>query len=410
MKKTNLWAAIALTMMALTSACSNNDDDELPFGADLALTRAEQQLVTESNDFAFDLFRLVQDERKSQVLSPVSIVHALGMLNNGAVGETQAQICRALGFGDAAVDSINLFCLKMLRRMPNLDRQTQVMIANTIYMNQGYEMLPEFVSKARLFYDATPETRDFHDGKTRDVINQWASDHTEGMIEEVLKEGEFDPDAVSCLLNAIYFKGSWTHQFRKDYTFRKEFNYAGETEELTYCDMMQQLRRFEYAETYDVQALQMPYGNGSFVMTILLPKMMKDKPLNRLPSVPTGDEWRLLNKQMISVEVDVKLPRFEINTDIDLIPIMQKLGMTKAFTPEADFQNFCNEPTFISLMKQSARIKVDEEGTEVAAVTTGGLTTTSIDWIDFTADHPFLYVISEQQTGTVLFIGQYTGY
>jgi serpin B len=89
---------------------------------------------------------------------------------------------------------------------------------------------------------------------------------------------------------------------------------------------------------------------------------------------------------------------------------MQKLGMTKAFTPEADFQNFCNEPTFISLMKQSARIKVDEEGTEVAAVTTGGLTTTSIDWIDFTADHPFLYVISEQQTGTVLFIGQYTGY
>lgn len=408
MKKTNLWAAIALTLMALTSACSNNDDGELPFGANLELTRAEQQLVTESNDFAFDLFRLVQDERKSQVLSPVSIVHALGMLNNGAVGETQAQICRALGFGDAAVDSINLFCLKMLRRMPNLDRQTQVMIANTIYMNQGYELLPEFVSKARLFYDAEPETRDFHDGKTRDVINQWGSDHTEGMIEEVLKEGEFDPDAVSCLLNAIYFKGSWTHQFRKDYTFRKEFNHAGETEELTYCDMMQQLRRFEYAETYDVQALQMPYGNGSFVMTILLPKMMKDKPLNRLPSVPTGDEWRLLNKQMISVEVDVKLPRFEINTDIDLIPIMQKLGMTKAFTPEADFQNFCNEPTFISLMKQSARIKVNEEGSE-AAVTTTGLQAMSVP-ILFQANHPFLYVISEQQTGTVLFIGQYTGY
>ena len=409
MKKTNLCVAIALTMMALTSACSNNDDDELPFGADMELTRAEQQLVTESNDFAFDLFRLVQDELRSQVLSPVSIVHALGMLNNGVVGETQNQICRALGFGDAAADSINLFCHKMLRRMPYQDCQTQVMIANTIYMNQGYELLPEFVSKARTFYDAEPETRDFHDGKTRDVINQWASDHTEGMIEEVLKEGEFNPDAVSCLLNAIYFNGTWTHQFRKEQTLRKEFNHAGGTEELTYCDMMQQLTKFEYAETYDVQALQMPYGNGSFAMTILLPKMVEGKPLNRLPNVPTGDEWRLLNKQMSLAKVDVKLPRFEINTDTDLIPIMQKLGMTKAFTLEADFQNFCNEPTFISLMKQSARIKVNEEGTEAAAVTTTGLQASSVP-ILFQANHPFLYVISEQQTGTVLFIGQYTGY
>ena len=410
MKKTNLRAAIALTLMALTSACSNNDDDELPFGADLKLTRAEQQFVTESNDFAFDLFRQVQDEQKSQLLSPVSIVHALGMLNNGAVGETQNQICRALGFGDSAADSINLFCLKMLRRMPGLDRQTQVMIANTIYMNQGYELLPEFVSKARTFYDADPETRDFHDGKTRDVINQWASDHTEGMIEEVLSESEFNPNAVSYLLNAIYFKGTWAHQFRKNLTYRKEFNHAGETEELTYCDMMQQEERFNYAENRDVQALQMPYGNGSFVMTILLPKMVEGKPSNRLPSVPAGDEWRLLNKQMSSVKVRVMLPRFETNTNIDLIPIMQKLGMTKAFTDDADFQNFCNKPTFISLMKQSARIKVNEEGTEAAAVTTGGVQASLVDWVDFTADHPFLYVISEQQTGAVLFIGQYTGY
>ena len=112
---------------------------------------------------------------------------------------------------------------------------------------------------------------------------------------------------------------------------------------------------------------------------------------------------------MISVKVNVKLPRFEINTDIDLIPIMQKLGMTKAFTPDADFRNFCNEPTFISLMKQSAHIKVNEEGTEAAAVTTGGVQA-ALSPILFQANHPFLYVISEQQTGTVLFIGQYTGY
>lgn len=410
MNKRNAWAAIALVLMATTAVvgCSSDSDGQ-SFTTDLKLTRGEQQLVKESNDFALDLFRQVQDERKSQLVSPISIVYALGMLNNGATGETQAQINRALGFGDAGADSINLFCLKMLRRANRLDSETRVMIANNIYVNQDYQLLPDFVSKARLFYDAEPETRDFADGKTCDVINRWASDHTEGMIDKVLDDSSFDPEAVSYLLNAIYFKGTWTHQFKKELTKRREFYHVGEAENMTYCDMMSQERRFNYAETYDVQALQLPYGNGSFVMTVLLPKIVEDQPLNRLPNVPTGDEWRLLNKRMRQEKVHVMLPRFETNTDIDLVPIMQKLGMTKAFTDDAEFSNFCDRPTCISQMKQAARIKVNEEGTEAAAVTTGGIGAAASPKL-FRADHPFLYIISEQQTGAVLFIGQYTGY
>ncbi len=410
MNKRNLWAAIALVLMATTAVvgCSSDSDGQ-SFTTDLKLTRGEQQLVKESNDFALDLFRQVQDEHKSQLVSPISIVYALGMLNNGATGETQAQINRALGFGDAGADSINLFCLKMLRRANLLDSETRVMIANNIYVNQDYQLLPDFVSKARFFYDAEPETRYFADGKTCDVINRWASDHTEGMIDKVLDDSSFDPEAVSYLLNAIYFKGTWTHQFKKELTKRREFYHVGETEEMTYCDLMSQERRFNYAETYDVQALQLPYGNGSFVMTVLLPKIVEDQPLNRLPNVPTGDEWRLLNKRMRQEKVHVMLPRFETNTDIDLVPIMQKLGMTKAFTEDAEFSNFCDRPTCISQMKQAARIKVNEEGTEAAAVTTGGIGAAASPKL-FRADHPFLYIISEQQTGAVLFIGQYTGY
>ena len=410
MNKRNLWAAIALVLMATTAVvgCSSDSDGQ-SFTTDLKLTRGEQQLVKESNDFALDLFRQVQDERKSQLVSPISIVYALGMLNNGATGETQAQINRALGFGDAGADSINLFCLKMLRRANRLDSETRVMIANNIYVNQDYQLLPDFVSKARLFYDAEPETRDFADGKTCDVINRWASDHTEGMIDKVLDDSSFDPEAVSYLLNAIYFKGTWTHQFKKELTKRREFYHVGETEEMTYCDLMSQERRFNYAETYDVQALQLPYGNGSFVMTILLPKTVKGQPLNRLPNVPTSYEWQLLNRQMSQLKVDVRLPRFETTIDVDLVPVMQKLGVTKAFTDDAEFSNFCDKPTCISLMKQAARIKVNEEGTEAAAVTTGGIGAAASPKL-FRADHPFLYIISEQQTGAILFIGQYTGY
>lgn len=413
--KANSWAAIALTLMVTTTVgCSSDSESPKPepvicpvvTPTELELTRAEQEMVKESNDFAFNLFREVQDEVKSQIVSPVSITYALGMLNNGAAGETQKQINSVLGFADTGADGINAFCYKMLQRAAVLDPLTKVLIANTIYLNKRYELQAEFVQRAKTFYGAEPETRDFHDGKTRDVINRWGSDHTEGMIEEVLKEGEFDYDAVSYLLNAIYFKGSWAKKFDKALTQKEPFDHAGITKEMTYAQMMHQTDQFEYGETDDCQALRLPYGNGSFQMTVLLPKGKT----NALPKVPTAEEWQQLNLQMMPTLVDVSLPRFETSTDIDLKPIMQKLGMPDVFDPQAaDFSRFCNVSVYISLMKQVAKVKLDEEGTEAAAVTTTGLATTSAPTV-FNANHPFLYVISEQQTGAVLFIGQYTGY
>jgi serpin B len=348
---------------------------------------------------------------KTQVLSPLSITFALGMLNNGAYGETLAQINKVLSFADTGAEGINNFCYKMLNWIPNLDPLTKVMIANTIYMNKYYELQEEFVQKAKFFYHADPETRDFYDGKTKDVINQWASDHTEKMIEKVLDEDSFNPDAVSYQLNATYFKGSWAKKFDKAMTMRTAFEHAGLTMEMTYADMMHQTSDFEYAETDECQALQLPYGNGSFQMTVLLPKEQS----NTLPKVPTAEEWQQLNNKMDSQLVDVWLPRFETDTDIDLKPIMSALGMPDAFSgTKADFRYFCNEPVYIGLMKQVAKIKVDEEGTEAAAVTVIGIELTAIGTepkaVTFYANHPFLYVISEKQTGAIFFIGQYTGY
>ena len=143
--------------------------------------------------------------------------------------------------------------------------------------------------------------------------------------------------------------------------------------------------------------------------------MLPKAKTNALPKVPTAEVWQQLNEQMDSTLVNVSLPRFETDTDIDLVPIMSKLGMPDAFDDKkADFSRFCNVPVYIELMKQVAKIKLDEEGTEAAAVTVIGVVETSIgpepQYVTFHANHPFLYVISEQQTGAVLFIGQYTGY
>ena len=425
MRHKMLWVAVALMMM---TACSSDGDElseidepivipENNEQTPISLTRAEQQLVTGNNDFAFNLFRLAgprvpsepagQEPEKATILSPISITYALGMLNNGAAGETLQQINKVLGFNNA--DEVNAFCKKMLTEALQLDKQTKVQIANNIYVNKYYTLNPVFVEKANDFYDAQPETRDFADGKTRDVINQWASDHTEKMIEEVLSEDEFDPAAVSYLLNAIYFKGTWEVQFKKEETKEEAFNSTGEK-----VPMMHLKQQFLYADKGDYEALKLPYGNGAYSMTILLPK--DGKTTYDIAQSLTSESWKRMWKSGVPSEgtiVDVKLPRFETNTDLDLVKIMSRLGMPKAFTASAEFPDFCNVPTYIGKMKQVARIKVSEEGTEAAAVTVIEMKNTIIHsepiHVNFHADHPFIYIISEQSTGAIFFIGHYTG-
>lgn len=418
LKFLKLWMVLAL-ILSIT-ACSSDSDYEIPSNTDpvvednelmsISLTPSEQQLVTNGNDFAFNLFRQVSDEKASIVLSPISITYALGMLNNGADGETLKQINKVLGFSSA--DEVNDFCKKMLTEAPKLDQLTKVLIANTIFMNKDYVLKTSFVQKANDYYNAQPETRDFGDGKTLDVINQWASDHTEKMIDKVLDADTFDPNAVSYLLNAIYFKGAWTAKFDKSETKDEEFQTDGEQANPK-VPMMHQQKTFNYTETEDYQVVCLPYGNEAYNMTILLP--CEEKTVSQVLSGLTADNWAKMQKKLAGTRVDVKLPRFESKTDINLIEIMNQLGMPNAFLyDKAEFPNFCNKPTFINLMKQVAKIKLDEEGTEAAAVTIIGTNVAcgpegGSSLITFHANRPFLYVISEQSTGAILFIGQYNG-
>lgn len=246
------------------------------------------------------------------------------MLNNGAAGETQAQINKTLGFGETGADGINAFCQKMLSEAPVLDKLTKVMIANTIYMNKDYALKPDFVKKANDYYQAAPETRDFGDGKTLDVINQWASDHTQKMIEKVLNEGEFDPTAVSYLLNAIYFKGTWAQKFDANETQMEDFEQAGPDKHLVQVPMMHQKEQFPYTENDLCQAVALPYGNGAYTMTLLLPR--EGKQVSDVLNTLTSETWRRNYQYMGQANVDLKLPRFESNTNLDLVETMSSLA------------------------------------------------------------------------------------
>jgi len=434
MKKTmNYTLFVMAVMTALITGCdfetdtngleltvnegTDQDIDTLSTPETLELTPEELDLVNNSNVFALNLFKQIRDSTimgmKAFIISPMSITYALGMLNNGAAGNTQAQINRVLGFGDTGASGINDFCYKMQKMAPTLDSLTKIKIANTIFMNEGYELTPKFTQIANTYYNAYPVTRKF-DSQTLYAINKWASDNTEQMIDNVLNENTFDPNAVSYLLNAIYFKGIWKYKFNNSLTEEAEFIHVGDMDVITTCKMMCMHNiKLEYSENQEYQAIRLPYGNGSFQMTVLLPKFKNNQMLNILPEVPTIETWDLLNNTMDSVDIDyLRIPRFETDTNIDLIPVMSALGMKDAFGVGADFSNFCNTSVSIGLMKQVAKIKVDEEGSEAAAVTVIGVRTVMEQFktVTFDANHPFLYFISESNTGAIMFMGQYTGF
>jgi serpin B len=343
--------------------------------------------------------------QESSLISPLSITYALGMLNNGAAGQTQQEINNTLGFGQVGAEGINAFCRKMLTEAGTLDPQTETLIANTIFVNEGlgYRLQDGFCDAAYTYYGAQPQNRDFGDGQTMDVINRWASDHTKGLIPEVLNEKTFKPTAISYLLNALYFKGMWSTPFD-----------AAKTKEEPFGDgpavpMMYNYDKFEYAQTDLYQAVNLPYGNGAYQMTVYLPR--EGKTVGDVLESLDGSNWQLSQHEWAHMsEVDLKLPRFETENRIDLVRVMSDLGMTEAFTPVANFPYFCNVPAYIGNMFQVAKMKLDEQGTEAAAVTVIQMDETSIpSHHTFHATRPFVYVISEKSTGTIFFIGQYTG-
>ena len=368
---------------------------------EIELAEGEQELINSNNDFAFNLFRKARGD-ESKILSPLSITFALGMLNNGAEGETLQEINQTLGFGEAGADAINTFCQKMLKESNTLDEKTKALIANTIFMNEGcgYRLQEGFMDKVNTYYDAQPQNRDFGDGETMDVINQWASDHTMGMIPTVLDSLTFDPTVVSYLLNALYFKGIWSSPFRKENTQDEPFG-GGED-----VPMMHQEKSIRYAENDLYQAVRLPYGNGAYRMDVFLPR--EDKTVGEVLETFNGSNWQPKYEYK---SVDLKLPRFETSTYQPLVKEMSELGMPKAFSVFAEFPYFCNSSGCIGKMFQVAKIKLDEEGTVAAAVTVIAVAPTGMppQPVPFHANRPFLYVISEQSTGAIFFIGQYTG-
>lgn len=400
-----LLPALLLATVLFGAACDSLVDSDPVRVPPRTLTEAEIQLLEADNAFGLKLFRAISDEAPGEnvFLSPLSISMALGMTLNGARGETREGMREALelqGLGDEEINRAYRAVIDLLR---GLDPKVRFDIANSIWYRTGFRVEDDFLESAREFFDAELAELDFGRPDAPDIINAWIERATEGLIKEMIDS--VGPDVVMYIINAIYFKGDWASQFdpadTRDETFR-----TGDGREVT-VPMMHQQTRLPFASTETYFAVDLPYGDSLYSMSILLPRegVNVDDVIAQLDT----DSWTRLAAQYRNDLVDLKMPRFEMSYEKELNDVLSILGMDRAFVPGvADFSGISRDAElYISMVKHAAHIRVDEEGTEAAAATVVEIELTSVPLVhQVHLNRPFVFSIRERHSGAILFIGK----
>ena len=406
-----LTSALALLFM-LAPGCGraiSDPKDDNPIKS-LELSTRSLEFVNQGGDFAFNFIERVNASAdKDYVISPVSMQFLLGMILDGARGDTAEQICKVLGYGKGETGAVNEFCRSLLTQLPAMDKKTKLSIANAIFVDDGWPLLGSYMTDVRSFYDAEVENLDFSSGDAAlKRINDWCSKHTEGLIPKVLDE--VSPDMLAYLLNALYFKSQWSSKFEKSMTADEDFTY--ESGGRGKVKMMKQHKELGYISSEAWRAVRVPYGNGAFAMYVFLPR--EGYKVADVAAALKATDWQKLRNGYSTCDVELWMPRFETKFGIKLNDLLSGMGMPLAFDPKgADFTAMSEYALCLSFVRQDAVIKVDEEGTEAAAVSSAGMMkNTSVgpsESVVFHADRPFLYLIAESGTGVILFAGRYGG-
>ena len=422
MKKTFNNIALTATVLLALSACSstkkisdNKSNDIVSMTTEeeidpefMVLSDAQYDLVKRNNNFALNLFSEMKGVG-SNVVSPMSVTYLMAMLANGAEASTREEIMDAIGAKDFDIDEMNAFYAYLIRRAKTTDKQTTLNIANYIALNKEFKLKKKFASTIADSYQGAVESLDFTNPESTKRINGWCSEHTNNMIPTIIDQVE--PSAVAYILNAIYFNGTWTDKFDKNNTKKEQFN--GYTRDIMYVDMMHRNAKYYYTSNDVYSAVTLPYGSGAYSMTVILPN--EGKFITDLTKTLNADTIASLRRNMEECLVDLKLPRFTTEMKLPLKGIVAKLGAPSMFdATRADFSSFANGNVYVSEMLQKAKIEVSEEGTKAAAVTMGMVKLTSMRpqeprRVDFHCDRPFVYMIQDNYTGAILFMGQFTG-
>jgi serpin B len=367
----------------------------------------QEKLASANTGFAFDLLKQIAQEQPGTniFISPFSVSSVLQMVGSGAAGETKVEMQRVLKTGDLPAETLNAAC-KELNQSLNSQNNVILNLANAIWYKEGLHLKPGFVADNRNFFSAHLAGVDFRNPESAQTINDWADASTRGKIKQVVR-WPFDPLTRMILANAIYFKGKWDRPFDKQATKDYAFNLlpAGTPKQVP---TMWQHGRFSYQQGDGFQAVRLPYAGGHLQMYLFLPET--NSSLIKLLADWDADTWRdkILPKFQTKAGT-LALPRFKLDYAVTLNDSLKALGMRQAFAIGADFSTMADEPLLVSDVMQKSFVEVNEEGTEAAAVTTVHVARSAMprpeNPFEMIVDRPFLFVISDDDAKSVLFLG-----
>ncbi len=364
------------------------------------LTVAEEGVITASNRFAFNLFREVnRSEAGANVfVSPLSASMALGMTMNGARGSTLDAMRGTLGFSQMPLRDINMSYKSLIALLLGLDHNVDMRIANSVWYRNDYPFEQAFFDTTRSYFNAEVAGLNFSDPNAPKTINAWVDRSTNGKIKDIVDR--ISPREVMYLINAIYFKGTWTRQFDPART-RDDWFTAADGSRMP-VRMMSQEGKHRYFQAGELEAIELPYGNGAFVMNVVLPAPGKD--IDALIASLDTKQWQEWTNRFTEQQMLLQMPRFRIEYGKSFNQALQALGMGIAFGPGQDFTGMSRQNPWIDEVFQKTYVDVNEEGTEAAAVTKVVMAESAPPTMR--VDRPFIFAIRERFSGTLLFIGK----
>lgn len=402
-----LFSAILPVIFALTyTSCNKNQDEPVPLDpVDIELTADQVTMINTGNEFAFDIFKKITlntEDSENIIISPLSISTALSMTANGAQGETREDIMEALKLSGLSAEVLNESYRDLIKTLLSVDSRVAISVANSVWTREGFAAKKQFMDALINFYNATTGTFDPNDPQSVTEINTWISDNTNGLIRDMLDE--IHPDAMMLLINAIYFKGQWNSRFDESQTVSETFYITGGTE--VRVPMMKQKQRFRIHSGDGFLLAEFPYGQGNYVMDVILPDEVDG--INNIISSLTNESFNQMIGGLHDAEIELSFPRFKYGFRTELNEILQLMGMDLPFSDAADFTGISDLPLKISRVLHEAFIETNEEGTEAAAVTVVEFVATSIQpsTLVVKLDHPFMYIIRESSTNSVIFMGR----
>jgi serpin B len=406
----SLIVLIMCATLALTGASGNSRDTVRPQPEGAGGNMVDDRLHSATSRFAFKLYDKInkQPAAENTFVSPASVMLALAMTYNGADGTTRQEMARALEIEGMSLDEVNHAFANLKSALNPTDPKVQLKIANSLWAQKGFALRPAFIKRSKDYFEAEITSLDFADPAAPQTINSWVKKNTEGKIEKILDE--IRGNAVLFLINAIYFKGQWQFEFKKENTKPDVFRLPGDKRKEV--PMMSQSGSYLYYKGKDFQSVVLPYGQGSVSMYIFLPD--EQIRLDRFEQNLTTENWDMWMKSFQLTPGDLMLPRFKVEWESELNDALIALGMGEAFNQQrANFSQIAEVNSgnrlYISQVKHKSWAEVNEEGTEAAAVTSVGISVTSVqrprEKFVMKVDRPFFFAIRDNRTGVLLFMG-----